>query len=217
MILPWFGGSSSVWSVCLVFFPGRTPARVCLCALAAREGRGPQAAACAWGLAAVEPGTAAGWRRPRLERFHAVTGPERAGRAGHQVGAPYLLLSTTGPLMQTWYARCSRVLEPTPDPTGCMRCRTWRRCWPSCRTRCWSSRCCRWARRRNWVVGGLRGFRRDLSLATAFFTRRRMAPAAPTSRADAPGVPDVTPHPGAGRGVPDGLGWPPPRRCCCCR
>jgi hypothetical protein len=30
---------------------------------------------------------------------------ERAGRAGRAVGMPYLLLSTTGPLMQAWYAR----------------------------------------------------------------------------------------------------------------
>ncbi len=106
MILPWFGGTSSVWSVCLVFFQAtlllgyayvhwlheRLPPRrqmavhgtVLLLSLLAL----PITADPAWkGLALEHPSLS-------VLGVLAVT-----------VGVPYLLLSTTGPLMQAWYAR----------------------------------------------------------------------------------------------------------------
>ena len=41
------------------------------------------------------------------------------------VGLPYFLLSSTGPLLQSWYAR----RETGTFPTGFSPSRTWRRCW----------------------------------------------------------------------------------------
>ena len=106
MILPWFGGSSSVWSTCMVFFqaelllgyayvhwlheklrPRRQTlvhATLLLLSLLAL----PVAADPAWKGAALA--------HPSWNVLVVLT---------MAVGAPYLLLSTTGPLMQAWYAR----------------------------------------------------------------------------------------------------------------
>ena len=105
MILPWFGGSSSVWSVCMVFFQAElllgyayvhwlheklTPHRqvlVHVSLLALSLLMLPVAADPAWkGDALTDPSWAV---------FIVLT---------IAVGAPYLMLSTTGPLMQAWYA-----------------------------------------------------------------------------------------------------------------
>ena len=105
MILPWFGGSSSVWSVCMVFFQAElllgyayvhwlheklTPHRqvlVHVSLLALSLLMLPVAADPAWkGDALTDPSWAV---------FVVLT---------IAVGAPYLMLSTTGPLMQAWYA-----------------------------------------------------------------------------------------------------------------
>jgi len=105
MILPWFGGSSSVWSVCMVFFQAElllgyayvhwlheklTPHRqvlVHVSLLALSLLMLPVAADPTWkGDALTDPSWAV---------FIVLT---------IAVGAPYLMLSTTGPLMQAWYA-----------------------------------------------------------------------------------------------------------------
>ena len=105
MILPWFGGSSSVWSICMVFFQAElllgyayvhwlheklTPHRqvlVHVSLLALSLLMLPVAADPAWkGDALTDPSWAV---------FIVLT---------IAVGAPYLMLSTTGPLMQAWYA-----------------------------------------------------------------------------------------------------------------
>lgn len=106
-ILPWFGGSSAVWTTCMVFFQmilllgywyadfvvrkltNRTQAifhstvvifsLICLPIIASNEWKP---------TADTEPGT-------RILLLLTVT-----------VGLPYLLLSTTGPLVQAWFARC---------------------------------------------------------------------------------------------------------------
>lgn len=117
MILPWFGGSSSVWSTCIVFFQAelllgyayvhwlheKLPARrqalvhggLLLLSLAAL----PVAADPAWkGLALAHPG----WSVLAV--------------LATAVGAPYLLLSTTGPLMQAWYARSFASVSTGAQP-----------------------------------------------------------------------------------------------------
>jgi hypothetical protein len=106
MILPWFGGSSSVWTLCMVFFqfelllgyayvhwiherlrPQRQPwvhGALLLLSLATL----PVVADPAWKLSAqVQPTWSV------------------LGVLATTVGVPYLLLSTTGPLMQAWFAR----------------------------------------------------------------------------------------------------------------
>ena len=117
MILPWFGGSSSVWSVCLVFFQAELllgyayvhwmheklqPHRqmvlhgaVLLLSLLTL----PVVADAAWLARAPES--------PSLAVLLVLA---------TTVGAPYLLLSTTGPLMQAWYARSSLLATSGVQP-----------------------------------------------------------------------------------------------------
>ena len=117
MILPWFGGSSSVWSACMVFFqaallvgyayvhwlgekvaPHRQPIVHGVLLLAS--------------LAMLPVAADPAWKGTALEHPSAAVLAVLAGA----VGVPYLLLSTTGPLMQVWYARASaaRGIEARP-------------------------------------------------------------------------------------------------------
>ncbi|WP_291993501.1 fused MFS/spermidine synthase [Candidatus Accumulibacter sp. ACC003] len=113
MILPWFGGSSSVWSTCLVFFQAElllgylyvhllhellSPRRqnIVHCVLLILSAATlPVIANPAWRDAAFSSPT---WNV--LVVLAAA------------VGMPYLLLSTTGPLMQAWYARTFTSVMP---------------------------------------------------------------------------------------------------------
>ncbi|MDO9313878.1 MAG: fused MFS/spermidine synthase [Burkholderiaceae bacterium] len=195
MILPWFGGSSSVWSVCLVFFQvellvgyayvhwlhekvaARRQPLVHGVLLLASVAMLPVAADPAWKGSTLSPGLS-------VLAVLAIA-----------VGAPYLMLSTTGPLMQTWYARSFPssgadarpyrlyalsnlasmlallsypVLVEPVLPVG-TQATLWSAAYVAFVATC---------------------------LATAFFTRRRMAPAVSAAVPDAPVAPDVTPHPG---------------------
>ncbi|MCB1941473.1 MAG: fused MFS/spermidine synthase [Candidatus Accumulibacter sp.] len=113
MILPWFGGSSSVWSTCLVFFqaelllgylyvhllhewlsPRRQNVVHCILLILSAATL-PVIADPAWKDAAFENPT---WNVLLV--------------LAAAVGMPYLLLSTTGPLMQAWYARTFNSLMP---------------------------------------------------------------------------------------------------------
>ncbi|MFV1967024.1 MAG: hypothetical protein ACC628_16480, partial [Pirellulaceae bacterium] len=106
MILPWFGGGPAVWTTCMLFFQvlllagyayahgmhstnrsiGRTVIHVVLLVLAVS-------------MLPITPGTEwkptdgayPTWRILSLLLVH--------------VGLPYFMLSTTGPLVQTWYRR----------------------------------------------------------------------------------------------------------------
>lgn len=113
MILPWFGGSASVWTTCMLFFQMvlllgylyshwvirfLSPARqslvhvglliVCLLLL-------PIAPSEAW-----KPG---GAENPTLRIL---------GLLAVSIGLPYFVLSTTGPLVQAWFARERSGLVP---------------------------------------------------------------------------------------------------------
>ena len=106
MILPWFGGVAAVWTVCLVFFQvvlllGYFYAHVLTSRVQpAMQGR-VHAALLAVSLLAL----------PILPRASfKPTGPEAP--AWHilvllaaTVGLPYLVLSSTSPLLQAWYSR----------------------------------------------------------------------------------------------------------------
>src|SRR5215203_3420628 len=108
-ILPWFGGSASVWNTCVFFFQvvlllGYTYAHALV-----RFGSAKQQAAIHLGLLALGlvslPVIAAPWWKTgdadpalRILLLLATT-----------VGLPYFLLSTTSPLLQAWYARLGRV------------------------------------------------------------------------------------------------------------
>ena len=105
-ILPWFGGSAAVWTTCLVFFQflllfgytyadwttrrlqARRQALIHIALLAISLISLPIIADAAWKPAGDEDPT---WRILGLLTL--------------TIGLPYFLLSTTGPLVQAWFAR----------------------------------------------------------------------------------------------------------------
>jgi SAM-dependent methyltransferase len=113
MILPWFGGSAAVWTVCMLFFQV-----VLLLGYLYADGAirflKPKAqvslhvfllGACLF-LLPIVPG--AGWkpapaREPTLWILALLSAT---------VGLPYLLLSTTSPLLQAWFVRTRRSAMP---------------------------------------------------------------------------------------------------------
>jgi hypothetical protein len=106
IILPWFGGSAAVWTTCLLFFQmvlllgylyahalvrylkPRVQMVVHICLLAASAAALPIYPNLSWKPSGGEEPTLA------ILRLLAIS-----------VGLPYFLLSTTGPLIQAWYAR----------------------------------------------------------------------------------------------------------------
>ncbi len=113
MILPWFGGSSAVWSTCLLFFQavlllGYVYAHWLHRKIAARKQTMLHAALLAASLATLPIIPSQSWRvasvgQPslRILALLAVT-----------VGLPYFLLSSTSPLLQAWYSRSHKNSFP---------------------------------------------------------------------------------------------------------
>ena len=113
MILPWFGGSSAVWSVCMLFFQvGLMSGYAYAHGLARNVSPRRQAALHGLLLAAslllmpAIPGAA--WKpteagSPPLRILLMLTAT---------IGLPYFLLSATSPLVQSWYARTHRGAVP---------------------------------------------------------------------------------------------------------
>lgn len=111
-ILPWFGGSSAVWTTCMLFFQG--------------------ALLLGYAYSDVSPRALGPRRQPRLhivlaflslvllpiiapESWKPAGGEEPISRIllllGVTIGLPYVLLSTTSPLIQSYFAR----LHPGKD------------------------------------------------------------------------------------------------------
>jgi hypothetical protein len=105
-ILPWFGGSAAVWSICMVFFQAVLLAGYAYSDWVTRRLRVRTQAALHVGLllgslAFLPLVVAARWK---------PTGAEDPtwlilGLLLATIGLPYFLLSTTGPLVQSWVAR----------------------------------------------------------------------------------------------------------------
>jgi SAM-dependent methyltransferase len=106
IILPWFGGSAAVWTVCLLFFQmalllGYLYAHALVRYLKPRTQMLVHAGLLLASALALPVYPSASWKplggadpTLRILGLLAVT-----------VGLPYFLLSTTGPLLQAWYAR----------------------------------------------------------------------------------------------------------------
>jgi hypothetical protein len=105
-ILPWFGGSAGVWTACMLFFQvvlllGYLYADWIARHVSPRGQAAVHVALLALSLFGLPVRPAAAWK------------PEGAanpilgilGLLAVSLGLPYFLLSTTGPLMQSWYAR----------------------------------------------------------------------------------------------------------------
>jgi SAM-dependent methyltransferase len=109
MILPWFGGTSAVWSTCMLFFQlvllfGYLYAHWLNRRFAPRRQAMAHIALLAVSLAALPILPNPAWKTS------AVTQPSLRILAllAVTVGLPYFLLASTSPLMQAWYARTHR-------------------------------------------------------------------------------------------------------------
>jgi hypothetical protein len=112
MILPWFGGSAVVWTACMLFFQ-----TVLLLGYGyAHWLSGQTRPGAHWlhvGLLAASllllPIIPAAWWKPVGDENPL---PRILGLLAVTVGAPYFLLSSTSPLVQTWYSRRSGSVAP---------------------------------------------------------------------------------------------------------
>ena len=106
IILPWFGGSAAVWTVCMLFFQmalllGYLYAHALVRYLKPRTQMLVHAGLLLVSALALPVYPSASWKpmggeEPTLRIL---------GLLAVTVGLPYFLLSTTGPLLQAWYAR----------------------------------------------------------------------------------------------------------------
>jgi SAM-dependent methyltransferase len=106
VILPWFGGSAAVWATCLMFFQLTLLAGYAYAHAVIRFLRPKTQATLHLTLLGLSvlllpilPGS--GWKP--MDGLH--PGARIVALLAATVGVPYLLLSTTGPLLQAWYAR----------------------------------------------------------------------------------------------------------------
>lgn len=105
-ILPWFGGSAAVWAACLMFFQltllgGYAYADGSIRFLKPRQQSVLHLALLALSLLAVPILPGAVWKP--ADGLHPTA--RIVALLAATVGLPYLVLSTTGPLLQAWYAR----------------------------------------------------------------------------------------------------------------
>ena len=108
-ILPWFGGTAAVWTTCLVFFQLALLAGYAYSDLSNRLKPKTQTTIhivlLLVSLASLPVVAATGWKpagdEDPLWRI--------LGLLAATIGLPYFMLSTTGPLVQSWFARAHAV------------------------------------------------------------------------------------------------------------
>ncbi len=105
-ILPWFGGSAAVWNACMLFFQaallgGYTYAHLLFERVPAKRGAQIHIALLGASLLALPILPNASWKPEGSENPALLI----LGLLAVTIGLPYFLLSTTGPLLQAWYAR----------------------------------------------------------------------------------------------------------------
>ncbi len=117
MILPWFGGSPSVWTMCMLFFQVFLLGGLRLCARAGTTAADARGGRDSPGLVAER--RALSWpccRSCPLHRGNRTDSSQPQLRilillATH-VGLPYFLLSASAPLVQAWYSRAFHGRSP---------------------------------------------------------------------------------------------------------
>jgi len=111
-ILPWFGGSASVWTTCLVFFQGSLLAGYAYADLTHRLGTRRQtivhivllvASLASLPIIASETWKPQGAEQPIVRILLLLSAT---------IGLPYFLLATTTPLLQAWYVRRFHAAVP---------------------------------------------------------------------------------------------------------
>lgn len=106
MVLPWFGGSASVWTTCMLFFQallliGYLYTHWIVNRLSARRQsllHGLLLLAC---LLVLPIGTSEAWKPQGAENPTL----QILGLLAASIGLPYFVLSSTGPLVQSWFSR----------------------------------------------------------------------------------------------------------------
>jgi spermidine synthase len=106
MILPWFGGSAAVWSTCMLFFQlllllGYLYAHLTVRYLRPRRQAVLHVVLLAASMALLPIMPDASWK----PTGDADPSWRILGLMAAMIGLPYFLLSSTGPLVQAWYAR----------------------------------------------------------------------------------------------------------------
>jgi hypothetical protein len=112
-ILPWFGGAASVWTTCLLFFQsallaGYAYAHASVRWLKPRQQVYVHSALIVASLCVLPILAHPSWK----PSGHENPVPRILGLLALTVGAPYLLLSTTTPLLQAWYWRSFQSRVP---------------------------------------------------------------------------------------------------------
>jgi hypothetical protein len=112
MILPWFGGSSAVWSTCMLFFQvvlllGYLYAHLLHC-LPPRRQAIVHIALLAAGILTLPIIPNPGWKQAGLGHPSLTI----LALLALTVGMPYFLLASTSPLLQSWYARTHKSGMP---------------------------------------------------------------------------------------------------------
>src|SRR5258706_4181973 len=112
-LLPWFGGPAAVWTTCMLFFQTLLLAGYAY-AHAANAKLGPRAQAIvhslllALALATLPIAPSEGWKPLGTEEPISTILLVLAAT----VGLPYLLLASTSPLLQAWFARARPGVDP---------------------------------------------------------------------------------------------------------
>jgi len=106
MILPWFGGSASVWTTCMLFFQmilllGYFYSHWVVRYLSPRRQSLLHSALLIASLMLLPLAPSTGWRPSGAENPTLRI----LGLLSASIGLPYFVLSTTGPLVQAWFAR----------------------------------------------------------------------------------------------------------------
>ena len=113
IILPWFGGSAAVWNTCMLFLQaallgGYTYAHLLYDKLPSKRQSHTHIGLLAVSLLALPILPGASWKPEGAENPAILI----LGLLAATIGLPYFLLSTTGPLMQAWYARANAGAVP---------------------------------------------------------------------------------------------------------
>lgn len=105
LILPWFGGSAAVWTSCMLFFQMALLGGYAYAHWLNGQ-RGPRQTWIHLGLLAISllslPIVPSAWWKPAGAEDPLL---RILGLLAATVGLPYFLLSSTSPLLQTWYSR----------------------------------------------------------------------------------------------------------------
>src|ERR1700722_4683779 len=104
MILPWFGGSAGVWAACLLYFQisllgGYAYAHCLRRYFSAKRQMQIHILLLGASILLLPILPSPGWRHPG----HADPALRILGLLASTIGLPYLLVSSTSPLLQAWY------------------------------------------------------------------------------------------------------------------